>query len=181
MTNTHPSLLHHFWTTDVWAASASSKTSQFVSSRVCPLLMDYFWNVCCKWKVLFIYFFFPKRRTSNTFFGFWLLIAESPVLEIFSIIVSQDSAGKRGEGDSAQPAWPSSLFLSQRYTQAWKEKCSRLSKKRWYLIHRPRHPLGEASLPYHGPPEAWTQVTILSLFSSQQRNSPLFLPHRCCE
>lgn len=100
----------------------TSKNSRFVSSRVCSLLMDCFWNVCCKWKLLFIDLLFLRWCTSNVLCGLWLLTVESQVPGMFSAIVSQDSAAKRDYGDSAQPAWPSYLFLPQRYSQAQKIK-----------------------------------------------------------
>lgn len=39
---------------------------------------------------------------SNELFRVWILGVESLILETFSVIVSQDSTGKRDEGDSAQ-------------------------------------------------------------------------------
>lgn len=130
--------------------------------------MDYFWNVCSKWKVLFIYLLFLKRCTRNTQFGLWLLKVESP---IFLVIVFQVSTGKGDEGVSAQPAQPSSFFFLEDPLRHGKRTVAGFQGQ--YFSHRLKHPLDEASLPSHRDPEPWTPVTISSFSSLSNRiNSP---------
>lgn len=85
---------------------------------------------------------------------------------------------KRDEGDSVQIAQPSSLFLPQGLSGTGRERQHALKQR--HLIHRLEHPLDEASLLYHRPPQTQTPVTILSLLSflSNRINSALFPPHR---
>lgn len=124
MTNTYPSLLHQFWTTDVWAASATSESSQFVSSRACPLLMDYFWNVCSKWKILFIYLLFLKRCTRNTV---WALTSYSRVPSLPGHCFPRLHR-KRRWGCQCPACTAKLFFLPWRPSQAWQENRSRLSR-----------------------------------------------------
>lgn len=124
VTNTYPSLLHHFWTTDVWAAPATSESSQFVSSKSLSFANGLLLKRLLEVKG-FIYLFILKRCTSNTLFGIWFLIVEFSV----SLIVSQVSTGKGNEDVCQCSACRAKFFLLPwRPSQAWQENGSRLAK-----------------------------------------------------
>lgn len=146
--------------------------------------MDCFWNVCCKWKFFIYLFTFSKNVYKHRTV---LALASCSGVPNFRDHLNHcfpKTLQEKGMRATVPSLHGQVLFFSLKDTlRHGKRNAACFQKKRRYLIHRLGHPVDEVSLPYHTPPEAGTQMAILSLFSclSKRISSPLFPPHRSCE